>query len=84
MSERRITIPPLQSERTPDRPTEYAGKNPEYAMGQLVVTDIGREVKIVVYDIHNGLYHVEETERPERPYTERVFKIHPDKLKPKE
>ena len=46
--------------RDESKPTECAGKNPEFELKSVVATDDGREILIVGYLINEGLYVVSQ------------------------
>lgn len=59
--------------------TEYAGKEPEFSIGEIVMTTSDKKVCIMQYLKDEGLYVVMNIDEPGE--VSPAYKVSPDKLK---
>lgn len=74
---REIKIPSFEEYDV--EPSEYAGKEPEYQNGEMMMTTSDKKVRIMNYLKDSGLYVVMNIDR--EPVVSPAYKINPNKLK---
>lgn len=74
---REIKIPSFEEYDV--EPSEYAGKEPEYRNGEIMMTTSDKKVRVMNYLKDSGLYVVMNVDK--EPVVSPAYKVNPNKLK---